>query len=284
MSAQAPDADLLLFLNQVHPGAAGSKLSGDSAAALKPGEHDCGTASSGVSLPTLLPGLSSIPVPPAAFPALPLPPQLLTRAFSSAHIPLPPTAPLQRQKSGSVEWRTFMTIEDRQSVRAQIRAAYTANCASYEELLDAAVAVEEELLHMSAPSRLDYFKHAIGYDTRLKLKRKQLVGRGKDSLPDPATGTPGCAAAAALPAAAAAALPAPAAAVVSSSVAVGSAAGASASSGAGVASAGAAPGSGAVAFTLDNSASGPVGAGADGHASFEAVAGGEGAVKRSRVL
>lgn len=69
-----------------------------------------------------------------------------------------------------------MTIEDRQSVRQQIRDAYTANTKSYEELLDVVVAVEEELLHIGAPSRLDYIKSSLEFDNRVKLKRKQLPG------------------------------------------------------------------------------------------------------------
>lgn len=76
------------------------------------------------------------------------------------------------------DWRTFLTIEDRQSVRAKIRAAFVANCKSFDDLLDTAVAIEEELLHISAPSRLDYLKNSFEYDSRVKLKRKQM---GKSS-------------------------------------------------------------------------------------------------------
>lgn len=73
------------------------------------------------------------------------------------------------------EWRTFLTVEDRVSVRAQIKAAYLASCTTFEELLTTAVAIEEELLHIGAPSRLDYFKNGFEFDSRVKLKRKQLA-------------------------------------------------------------------------------------------------------------
>jgi hypothetical protein len=78
---------------------------------------------------------------------------------------------------GKDEWRTFLTIEDRQSVREKIRAAYLAHCKTFDELLDACVAIDEELLHIAAPSRLDYFKSSFDYDARVQLKRRQLSGR-----------------------------------------------------------------------------------------------------------
>ena len=45
-----------------------------------------------------------------------------------------------------------------------------------EELLETVVAIEEELLHISAPSRLDYFKSGHQFADRVNLKRKQLSG------------------------------------------------------------------------------------------------------------
>lgn len=36
------------------------------------------------------------------------------------------------------------------------------------------VAIEEELLHISAPSRLDYFKSGCQFDKRVAEKRKQF--------------------------------------------------------------------------------------------------------------
>mmetsp|Transcript_24935 Transcript_24935/g.76910 ORF Transcript_24935/g.76910 Transcript_24935/m.76910 type:complete len:174 (-) Transcript_24935:63-584(-) len=77
-----------------------------------------------------------------------------------------------------LEWRRFLTVEERTNVRAKIKAAYAAQCTSYEDLLEAAVAIEEELLHMSAPSRLDYFKASVQFDRRVREKRKQLAADG----------------------------------------------------------------------------------------------------------
>ena len=76
----------------------------------------------------------------------------------------------------SVDWRTFLTIEERLAVRNKINNAYTGSCKTYEELLDTVVAIEEELLYISAPSRLDYFKSGLEFESRVGLKRKQLQG------------------------------------------------------------------------------------------------------------
>lgn len=73
------------------------------------------------------------------------------------------------------EWRRFLTVEERQGVRSKIRAAYKASCSTYEDLLATATAIEEELLHISAPSRLDYFKSGCQFGTRVSEKRKQIA-------------------------------------------------------------------------------------------------------------
>ena len=49
--------------------------------------------------------------------------------------------PLQRQRNNGatkppLEWRRFLTVEERTGVRSKIRAAYADQCKSYEELLD----------------------------------------------------------------------------------------------------------------------------------------------------
>jgi len=77
----------------------------------------------------------------------------------------------------SVDWRTFLSIEERLAVRNKINNAYTGSCRTFEELLDTVVAIEEELLYISAPSRLDYFKSGLEFESRVGLKRKQLQGR-----------------------------------------------------------------------------------------------------------
>jgi hypothetical protein len=85
---------------------------------------------------------------------------------------------LGRQVSKSqVDWRTFLTIEERQAVRKKIRAAYSSSCEKMSDLLHTSVAIEEELLHISAPSRLDYFKSGLEFQNRVKLKRTQLEGQ-----------------------------------------------------------------------------------------------------------
>ncbi|TYZ62417.1 hypothetical protein PybrP1_008659 [[Pythium] brassicae (nom. inval.)] len=97
------------------------------------------------------------------------------------------------------DWRMYLTIEERQAVRSKIRDAYTNRCSTYEDLLQVACAIEEELLHISAPSRLDYFKSGFEFENRVKLKKDQLQGqlaaldakRRPSSSPDPLTGASG---------------------------------------------------------------------------------------------
>ena len=43
------------------------------------------------------------------------------------------------------------------------------------------IAIDEELLHISAPSRLDYFKSGCQFDKRVKEKRKQIVAAAGES-------------------------------------------------------------------------------------------------------
>ena len=107
---------------------------------------------------------------------------------------LPPPSALRRSLSAGsdhgssanltkrgVPWQTFSTIEERQSVREKIRQSYTAQCLSYSELLAAAVAVEEELVFVNAPSRLDYFKSGFLFSDRLANKRKEIAKATRDS-------------------------------------------------------------------------------------------------------
>ncbi|KAL3659554.1 hypothetical protein V7S43_015541 [Phytophthora oleae] len=81
------------------------------------------------------------------------------------------------QSSTMQDWRMYLTIEERQAVRSKIRDAYTSRCSTYEDLLQVACAIEEELLHISAPSRLDYFKSGFEFENRVKLKKDQLQGQ-----------------------------------------------------------------------------------------------------------
>ena len=109
---------------------------------------------------------------------------------SSASASAPPTSALSpflsRQLTNSrpssssptpagSEWRTSVTIEDRLQQRAKIRDAYNRQCGgSVSMLLEVVQAVEEELLFAGSGSRLDYFKAAIDYEARLRIKKQQL--------------------------------------------------------------------------------------------------------------
>jgi hypothetical protein len=74
------------------------------------------------------------------------------------------------------DWRTVLSIEERLAVRHKIKTAYTNSCGTYEDLLDTVIAMEEELLHLSAASRLDYFGKGYKYENIVRAKRKQLDG------------------------------------------------------------------------------------------------------------
>ncbi|TMW56931.1 hypothetical protein Poli38472_002856 [Pythium oligandrum] len=103
------------------------------------------------------------------------------------------------QSSTMSDWRMYLTIEERQAVRSKIRDAYSSRCTTYEDLLQVACAIEEELLHIAAPSRLDYFKSGFEFENRVKLKKDQLQGqlaaldnkrRSSNNAPNP-TGSSG---------------------------------------------------------------------------------------------
>ncbi|KAJ0407359.1 hypothetical protein P43SY_004787 [Pythium insidiosum] len=88
-----------------------------------------------------------------------------------------PTTTRSTTQTSMQDWRMYLTIEERQAVRSKIRDAYSSRCTSYEDLLQVACAIEEELLHISAPSRLDYFKSGFEFENRVKLKKDQLQGQ-----------------------------------------------------------------------------------------------------------
>jgi hypothetical protein len=76
--------------------------------------------------------------------------------------------------SRNVDWRTYLTVEERLAVRGRINEAYLASCTTYEQLMETVMAIEEELMYLSAPSRLDYFKSGLQFDGRVANKKKQL--------------------------------------------------------------------------------------------------------------
>ncbi|KAG7395095.1 hypothetical protein PHYBOEH_004247 [Phytophthora boehmeriae] len=96
---------------------------------------------------------------------------------SSANVSATTATRSVSQSSTMQDWRMYLTIEERQAVRSKIRDAYTSRCTTYEDLLQVACAIEEELLHISAPSRLDYFKSGFEFENRVKLKKDQLQGQ-----------------------------------------------------------------------------------------------------------
>jgi acyl-CoA reductase-like NAD-dependent aldehyde dehydrogenase len=76
--------------------------------------------------------------------------------------------------TASVDWARQITLEERQSIREKIKDGYSKRALTYEELLAACSAIEEELLFVAAPSRLDYFKSGVQYDKRIAEKLMQM--------------------------------------------------------------------------------------------------------------
>jgi len=107
--------------------------------------------------------------------------QPLARSASNGLQPPPPllaraSSVNSRSNGRDQEWRRFLTVEERRGMREKIRSAYQNACDNdYDRLLATVVAIEEELLHISAPSRLDYFKSGCQFDKRVHEKRKQFI-------------------------------------------------------------------------------------------------------------
>lgn len=80
------------------------------------------------------------------------------------------------------DWRTFVTIEERQNVRRRLKQAYLKVFQfdernprkSFDQLLQTSSAIEEELLYASAPGKLDYLKSGYEHSMRLKKKKHAL--------------------------------------------------------------------------------------------------------------
>jgi len=119
-------------------------------------------------------------------PTLPIP-TLRTSVSYTAGVPLhrqltAVTAAQQRKevdagiRSGG-EWRVPLTDTERRKVRQNIQGAFKRQTTSYEEVLELAVALQEEALHAWAPSRLDYIKNAVQFDRRLVEAKKNTGER-----------------------------------------------------------------------------------------------------------
>mmetsp|Transcript_4542 Transcript_4542/g.4666 ORF Transcript_4542/g.4666 Transcript_4542/m.4666 type:complete len:179 (+) Transcript_4542:99-635(+) len=83
-----------------------------------------------------------------------------------------------------LDWHLHLTVEERQLIRSKIRNAYKNKIKTYDQLLDTCTAIEEEMLYMFAPSRLDYFKNGMQFEKRVGEKKRQLSGTIIDSIPE----------------------------------------------------------------------------------------------------
>lgn len=86
---------------------------------------------------------------------------------------------LSRQTSNNRannEWVKQVTLEERCFIKDKIKAAYRKKASTYEDLLDICAAIDEELLFVNAPSRLDYFKSGTQFDRKVTDKAAQMSG------------------------------------------------------------------------------------------------------------
>ena len=89
--------------------------------------------------------------------------------------------PLQQQsniQTNRTDWHLYLTLEERIFIREKIKKAYRNRTSTFEEMLETCSAIEEELMYVAAPSRLDYFKGGVQFEKRVVEKRKQLSGHG----------------------------------------------------------------------------------------------------------
>ena len=80
-----------------------------------------------------------------------------------------------------------LLLKDREFMRGKLRAIYIKNANNFEELLDLCVAVEEEDIFQSAPSKLDYFKRGFRQERQIRevgARKNTLSGRRVVSLSD----------------------------------------------------------------------------------------------------
>mmetsp|Transcript_7488 Transcript_7488/g.10515 ORF Transcript_7488/g.10515 Transcript_7488/m.10515 type:complete len:161 (-) Transcript_7488:55-537(-) len=77
----------------------------------------------------------------------------------------------KEKKSNKRDWHAYLSIEERLNIRKKIEGAYrAANISDIDRLLKVVSALEEEYLHILAPSRLDYFKSGAQYTERIREK------------------------------------------------------------------------------------------------------------------
>jgi len=95
----------------------------------------------------------------------------------------PSTAIQSMSRDKSSDWHLYLSVEERQLIRSKIKSSYASRTKTYEELLETCTAIEEEMLYMFAPSRLDYFKNGMQFDKRVVEKRRQISGSICDVIP-----------------------------------------------------------------------------------------------------
>lgn len=92
-----------------------------------------------------------------------------------------PIQSITRDKTA--DWHLLLSVEERQLIRSKIKSSYSSRARTYEELLETCSAIEEEMLYLFAPSRLDYFKNGMQFDKRVVEKRRQISGSICDVIP-----------------------------------------------------------------------------------------------------
>ena len=87
---------------------------------------------------------------------------------------------VKRKAADIDDFRTHTTVEERLAVRAHIRAAFSdaTLTRSYEELLDVASALQEEMLFVTAQSKLEFYSQGYQFPSVVEKKCKSVLGSG----------------------------------------------------------------------------------------------------------
>ena len=87
----------------------------------------------------------------------------------------------QQQQQQQDEWRASLTAEERAGMRKHIHEAFTKHAQSFDDVLELAIALQEEALYALSASRLDYIKDSVQFEKRLVAtlnKKKEEEGEG----------------------------------------------------------------------------------------------------------
>ena len=99
-----------------------------------------------------------------------------------------PVMPLPGINFPFPDWRSSVSIEEREVARKRIASAFRKAELSKENLIEVVAALEEELVLRSCPSRLAYVHEAAGYSKKIQKTHEMLANAGKLEQPQASNG------------------------------------------------------------------------------------------------